>query len=141
MEWCNLPPSVFCCGNGCGPHYCADDGGLARNCCRYFTLPRSACAKSGAPTRSCGLTSRSHAAPTWSASFPTTRRFRGWWAASCWSSGRNGSWSAAASLPKQPWPASRSLKRPWSLSIVIVSPAGTKHQLKLRGVNYVGWLA
>lgn len=39
-------------------------------------------------------------------------------AASCWSSRRNGSWSAGASSPRPPWPRSRSQKRPWSSPMV-----------------------
>jgi hypothetical protein len=49
---------------------------------------------------------------------PTTRRSCGWWAASCWSSRRNGSWSAAGSSARPQWPRARIQKRPWSSPMV-----------------------
>ena len=60
--------------------------------------------------RSSGSTRRSKDAPTWSASSQMPLRSPAWWAASFWSSRRNGSWSAGASFPRPPWPKSQRQK-------------------------------
>jgi putative transposase len=109
-------------------------------CWRSCTSRRSTGARSGAPTRSSGSTRRSSGARTWSASSPTTPPSPGWWAASCWSSRRNGSWSAGASSLRPPWPRSRNQKRPWSSPMVICLPSQTNpsaepHQLLPRSTQ------
>jgi hypothetical protein len=92
-------------------------------CWRSCTSRRSTGARSGAPTRSSGSTRKSSAAPMSSVSSRTTPRSPAWWAASCWSSRRNGSSSAGASSPRPPWQRSRSQKRPWSSPMLIPPPS------------------
>ena len=97
-----------------------------RRPCRPATTGRACMDAARGPAvqgqRRCrGLTTlrNPNAAPTSSASSPTTPRSPAWWAASCWSSRRNGSWSAAASSPRPPWPRSRAPRSRWNSPMAI----------------------
>jgi putative transposase len=122
------------------PHRCAGDGGRPRRRAGLPALPAGALAQdlehqparaAQRRTERCAVrTPPSNAAPTWSASSPTTLPSPAWWAANCWSSRRNGSWSAAASSPRPPWPRSRSQMRLLTSPIALQPKAETRINMK-----------